>query len=27
LIDIGQICHTRGRAIRSITIIYFISWQ
>ena len=27
VIDIGQICRTRGRAIRSITIIYFISWQ
>ena len=27
VIDIGQICHTRGTAIRSITIIYFILWQ
>ena len=27
VIDIGLICRTKGEATRSITIIYFISWQ
>ena len=27
VIDIGLICRTNGEATRSITIIYFISWQ